>query len=156
MKILGRLLFMLIAAVATAQTQDTGTILKKDLKWSSKLPIDKTYEQFTPEEKAELRAMYPQLKPDDEPPYPLEGMKPIFSALKQAQHVLQARGELNMVVTVGPDGKAIKVEDFGGVYNAKMTELAQQVLLLTKYKPALCDGTPCAMPFPFQLKLKTS
>ena len=42
----------------------------------------------------------------------------------------------------------------GGVYDIQMTELAQQVLLLTKYKPAKCNGNPCMMVFPFRLKLK--
>jgi len=155
------LLLICLCGVAHAQVeitkagQDTGTILKKDLKWSSKIPVDKTFEQLTAEQKAELRSLYTSLGPDDEPPFPLEGMKPIFGALKQAEHVLQARGELNMAVTVGPDGKAAKVEDYGGVNDKQMTELAQQVLLLTKYKPGLCKGTPCAMMFPFKLKLKT-
>lgn len=158
MKIHARCLLVAILACASplAQAQETGSILKKDLQWSSKIPVDKTYAQFTDEEKAELRSMYESLGPDDEPPFPLEGMKPIFSALKEAQRIVKARGELNMAVTVGPDGKATKVEDFGGVHNLQMTELAQQVLLLTKYKPGICNGTPCTMAFPFRLKLKTA
>jgi hypothetical protein len=160
MKIRGCCLLLLYACAVTSawaqgSTSDTGTILRQDLKWSSKIPVDKTWEQFTPEERAELRSMYSSLKPEDEPPYPLEGMKPIFSALKKAQHILKARGELNMVVTVGADGKAARVEDLGGVHDAQMTELTQQVLLLTRYKPGTCNGTPCAMPFPFRLRLKT-
>src|SRR5262245_6243425 len=122
---------LLLVAVFTcassiAPAQETGSILKHDLKWSSKIPVDKTYEQFTDEEKAELRSLYQSLGPNDEPPYPLDGMKPIFSALKDAQRILKARGELNMAVTVGPDGKPTKVEDFGGVHNKQMTDLAQQ------------------------------
>src|SRR6185436_1248194 len=139
-----------------APAQETGTILKHDLKWSSKIPVDKTYEQFTDEEKAELRSLYKSLGPNDEPPFPLEGMKPIFSALKEAQRILKARCELNMAVTVGPDGKATRVEDFGGVRDIQMAELAQQVLLLTKYKPGKCGGSPCVMMFPFRLQLKSS
>jgi hypothetical protein len=135
-------------------TSDTGTILKKDIRWESKIPLDKSYEELTPEQKAELHAMYESLAPGDEPPFPADGIKPIFVVVKKAQRILQARGELNMAVTVGPDGKATKVEDFGGVYNEQMTDTVQQVLLLTKYKPAMCKGTPCTMQFRFTQKLK--
>jgi hypothetical protein len=135
-------------------SQDTGTIIKKDIRWDSKIPLNKTYAELTPEQKAELHKMYENLPEGDEPPYPEAGMKPIFSAIRKAQRIRQARGELNMAVTVGPDGKATKVEDRGGVYDIQMTEIAQQVLLLTRYKPAICSGKPCTMQFRFTQKLK--
>jgi hypothetical protein len=137
-----------------AATQSTGTIIKKDIRWNSKVPLEATYGELNDEQRAELLSMYEKLEPGDEPPYPLEGMKPIFSAIKKAQRVLQARGELNMVVNVDAEGKATTVEDRGNVYNAQMTELTQQVLLLTKYKPAVCKGQPCAMQFRFTQKLQ--
>jgi hypothetical protein len=98
--------------------------------------------------------MYEALPEGDEPPFPEKGIKPIFSAIKKAQRIRQARGELIMAVTVGPDGVATKVEELGNVYDLQMTELAQQVLLLTKYKPAVCSGKPCTMKFKFTQKLK--
>jgi Zn-dependent M32 family carboxypeptidase len=137
-------------------TQETGTIIKKDLKWNSIIPLDKKFDQLTPEEMTALRAMYQSLPEDYEPPFPVEGLQPIFNNLKKAQHLLQARGKLLMAVTVGPDGKATKVEDYGGVRNPEMSEFAQSLLLLTKYKPAMCKGSPCAMQFPFVLQLKGS
>jgi len=91
--------------------------------------------------------------PGDEPPFPVDGMKPIFNAVKKAQYKLKARGELNLAVTVGPDGKATKVEDFGSTNKPEMTEFAGSVLLMTKFKPAVCNGKPCAMQFPFRLRL---
>jgi len=137
-------------------TSSTGTILKKELRWRSKIPLNKTYEQLTPEQKAELHAMYEKLADGDEPPFPATGIKPIFSAIKQGQSVLQARGELNFGVTVGPDGVASKVDDFGGVDGPNAYEMSQfvaSVLVKAQYKPALCQGKPCTMQFPFKLKL---
>ena len=139
----------------TAATSETGTILKKDIRWTSKIPLNKTYGEFTEAQKAELNKMYESIKPGDEPPFPEQGIRPIFNSIKQAQHVLQARGELDLAVTVGPDGKAIKVEDFSTTRSTQMTELAQQLLMLTKYKPAVCSGQPCTMQFRFQQKLKS-
>jgi hypothetical protein len=138
----------------SSSSQETGTIIKKDIRWDSKIPLNKTYGELTPEQKAELHAMYEALPEGDEPPFPEQGIKPIFSAIRKAQRIRQARGELIMAVTVGPDGVATKVEELGNVYDLQMTELAQQVLLLTKYKPGVCSGKPCTMKFKFTQKLK--
>src|SRR3990170_3274502 len=118
--------------LTNSSTSETGSILKRELRWKSKIPLNKTYDQFTPEQKAEFRALYAALPEGDEPPFPVQGLKPLFNAIKQGQNVLQARGELNLAVTVGPDGKALKVEDFGGVggVNAhEMTNYVQSVFL---------------------------
>ena len=141
----------------TAATQSTGTILKQGggLRWNSKIPLNKTYGQLSAGQKAHLHAMYESLAPGDEPPFPEEGIKPIFVAVRDAQATYKAHGELNMAVTVGPDGRAIKVEDLGSVDDAHMTEVAQKALLSTKYKPAVCNGTPCTMEFRFTQKLKS-
>jgi hypothetical protein len=140
--------------VMNEASSNTGTLIKKELRWNSSIPLNKTWQQLTPEQKAEFRALYESMPENDEPPFPAEGLKPVFGAIKKAQNVLQAKGELNMAVTVGPDGKATKVEDFGGVNNKDMTQFAGSVLLMTRYTPALCSGTPCTMQFPFRLKLK--
>jgi hypothetical protein len=134
-------------------TSDTGSLLKKGLTWDSKIPLSKTYAEFSPKQKADFLALYESMGPEDEPPFPIEGIKPIFSALKKAQYKIKARGELNFAVSVGPDGKATKVEDFGSSDKPAMTELAGSILLMTKFKPAVCGGKPCAMQFPFRLRL---
>ena len=142
--------------LTSSATSETGTLLKRELKWKSKIPLDKTYSQFTPEEKAEFRALYASLPEDDEPPFPVDGIKPLFKSLKKGQSQLQARGELNLAVTVNTNGDAIRVEDFGGVkgVNAhEMTQYAQSVFMMAKFKPGVCSGQPCVMQFPFRIKL---
>jgi hypothetical protein len=134
-------------------TSDTGTIIKKEVRWDSKIPLDKPYGQFTPEQKEYFHAMYESLKPGDEPPFPLDGIKPIINAINKGQRLVRARGELNLTVTVGPDGKATEVADYGSTRNDEILKFAASILLLTKYKPAICSGKPCAMEFPFRLKL---
>ena len=140
-------------------TSFTGTILHKEMKWNSSIPLNKTYDQFTPEEKAQLNSLYEAMPPGDEPPFPLQGMRPVFNNLKKGQQIVRARGRLNMVVTVSPDGKAVDVADHGGVGGpnaAQMTQFAQSVLLMTKFKPAVCGGKPCKSEFPFQLDLASN
>jgi hypothetical protein len=139
---------------SNSATQSTGTILRKGIRWESKIPLNKTYAQLTPEQKEILHSMYQNIAPGDEPPFPEKGIKPIFNAVSNAQHILQARGELNMNVTVGPDGKAVQVEDFSDVRSAQMREALQNALMLMKYKPAICNGAPCTMQFKFAQSLK--
>lgn len=138
-------------------TSSTGTIIKRDLEWSSKIPLNKTYSQFSPEEKAQFRSMYEAMPENDEPPYPIDGMRPVFNSIRTGQQIVRARGQLNMVVTVDADGKATEVSDLGGVGGAnalEMTHFAQSVLLMTKFKPAVCGGKPCKSQFPFTLDLR--
>ena len=135
---------------------NTGTMIKKQIRWSSKIPLNRTYAELSPQQKAEFHAMYESIPPGDEPPFPLEGLKSVFTAIKKAQGKLQANGDLNMAVTVGPDGKAKQVADYGSVDNPEMTKFAASVLLMTRFKPAVCAGTPCTMQFPFNLRLKRS
>lgn len=142
-------------------TSSTGTILHKgpkipDIKWNSDIPLNRTYGKLTPGQRAQLHAMYESLAPGDEPPFPEKGLKSIFTAVKLAQRKQQATGELNMAVTVGPDGVPTKAENLAHVSKATMTEVAAQALMSTKYKPALCQGTPCTMQFRFQQKLKSA
>jgi len=70
--------------------------------------------------------------------------------------LLEARGELSLTVTVGPDGKAKQVADFSSISNPEMAKFAASILLMTKFKPAVCGGTPCSMQFPFNVKLRSS
>jgi hypothetical protein len=142
--------------VLNEATSETGSLLKKEVKWTSTIPLNKTYGELTPEQKADFHAMYASLKPGDEPPFPVKGMKPIVNAINKGHALAMARGEVNMAVTVGPDGKATKVADYGKTNDREMTEFVASVLLMTKYKPALCAGSPCTMDFPFKLTLNGS
>jgi hypothetical protein len=140
--------------VVNAATSDTGTLMRKELMWSSTIPVNKRYGQLTPEQKADLHAMYESIAPGDEPPFPVDGMKSIFNALKKGQAKLVAEGDLNLAVTIDADGKPTEVKDYGSHGNPEMTKFAAMVLLMTKFKPAVCSGQPCAMEFPFKLNVK--
>jgi len=140
--------------ILKGSTGSTGSIIRKQIEWSTKIPLNKTYAELTPEQKADFHAMYESISPGDEPPFPLEGLKPIVSAILKGQNQRGARGDLRMVVTVNSQGKGQKVEDYGELNDPEMVKFAASVLLVTKYKPARCAGVPCTMQFPFNLKLK--
>ena len=138
-------------------TSTTGTIIKRDLAWSSKIPLNKTYDQFSDAEKAEFHALYESMPAGDEPPFPADGMRPVFNSIRKGQQIVRARGKLNMVVNIDASGKAVDVMDLGGVGGAnalEMTRFASSILLMTKFKPAVCAGKPCKSQFPFILDLR--
>jgi len=135
----------------------TGTIIRRDLKWNSSIPLDKTYAEFSPEEKAAFEGLYESLPAGDEPPFPAAGLRPVFNNIRKGQQIVKARGKLNLVVTVDANGKATQVADLGGTGgpNAlEMTRYAGSILLMTKFKPAICGGKPCQSQFPFMLDLR--
>ena len=135
------------------QAPRTGSLIRRDVAWSIKIPINRTYQELSDQEKATIRSNYESMPLDDEPPFPEAGLKPVMDAIHKGQAKRLAQGELRFLVTVGPDGAARDVTAYGTVDDAKMTNFAASVLMLTKYKPALCNGTPCTMQFPFRIKL---
>ena len=142
--------------LTNAHTQSTGTILKKPLHWKSTIPLNKAWAELTPEQQADFRAQYASIRDTDEPPFPVQGMKPVFTAIQKGQDIMQVRGALDFTVTVGPDGKATNVtgaDTITGVNAREMSNYVASVLMMAKYKPAQCSGKPCEMQFPFKLKL---
>jgi hypothetical protein len=139
------------SAIANAQTESpqmgvkedrpsTGSLIRKDVAWSTKIPLNRTYAELTTEQKDAFNKNYEPIAPGD--------------AIIKGQEAYLAVGELRLLVTVGPDGKAKDVSAYGKVDNPGMVKFAASVLVLTRYKPAICKGSPCTMQFPFQLKLK--
>jgi hypothetical protein len=142
--------------LTNVKTTSTGTLLKRRLKWKSSIPLNKTYEELTPEQKAEFHSLYESIPEGSEPPYPVRGLGPVFKAIQQGQDIMQARGLLDYSVSVGADGKATYVashSELGGPNAREMSNYVASVFMLAKYKPAVCEGKPCAMQFPFKLKL---
>ena len=143
------------AADETVLMQDqptTGTHIPRQLVVGGKLPIAKTYAELSDAHKQLVRARYRNMPPDDEPPYPRYGLVAIYKPLIKAHAKMQVTGEVEMYVTVGPDGKAQSVS----VYRTPDPEVSKTlagILMLTDYKPALCKGQPCTMEFPLAMSL---
>lgn len=91
--------------------------------------------------------------PNDEPPLPRAGPGPVVKVIRQGHEKRLARRELKILVTVGPDGKATWVSAQGTTDDVQMAKFVATVLTLTPNKPAVCEGKPCTMQYPFYLKL---
>ena len=122
------------------------------------VPPKKPYSQLTPEEKRLVKSQYYSMADADEPPYPVNGPQTIFEAIRDIQRKLgnsgiRVSGTLSVFVDVDYKGKAtaIEVEESP---DPQMTKAAAAVLMLQKYKPAECKGSPCNMQYPFRIEFK--
>jgi hypothetical protein len=116
-------------------------------------PLKKRYADFTQEEKAALRAMYEGMPEADEPPFPVAGMRYIVDDVATIAGKLDAKGFVSIHVGVDAKGNATGVK----VMNTPSLEVAKAiayVLVKAKYKPAVCEGSPCESEFPFRFRLQ--
>ena len=123
---------------------------------SGDLPFNKSYGEMTPEEKDILKSHYASMGPNDEPPYPKFGLKPILNQIVKATSRLEVEGPLHINVLVDAEGQPTSVEVLKSP-DPRMSKFAAAVLLDTPFKAALCEGKPCKMKFPlrFDLRLRT-
>lgn len=159
------LLFLLMVCAAPGAAQDsprytlkerqpmTGSFIpRKTVTWS--IPLDKTYDQLTPEQKASLRSQYVDMKAEDEPPFPAEGLGRMFEVMQEGTKKIRGgvRGELYLIVHVSGTGEATSVEILRSP-DERWGRFAAGVAMLTKYKPGICSGTPCAMEYQIRVQI---
>lgn len=128
---------------------EPGSMIRRQAVRGSVLPINRTYAQLTAEERAILHGWYENIPPGDEPPFPAEGLKPVFEAFRQGQAKFPATGEMFLIATVEADGKVSEVKVIGSP-SPEMVKFAASVLILTRFKPGVCGGQPCRMEFPLR------
>ena len=135
-------------------TPSAGSNIKREIVKAGTTPLDKTYAELTPEQIARLKAQYESMGPNDEPPYPLHGLRPLYSLLARAheQYDLRYKGELMIYANVDSSGTVTSIS----VSKSPDLEISQAVanfMTLQKFKPALCNSAPCAQVFPFHADL---
>jgi hypothetical protein len=130
-----------------------GSRIKRNIAWSTTIPLNFRYHELSAEQRQAFHLNYEQIADGDEPPFPADGLRPIVEALSKAQRKLLVKGDLRLLVDVDANGDAISVSAVGSP-SPEMTKVAASVLLLTKYKPALCAGQACKMQYPFNLSFR--
>lgn len=112
------------------------------------LPPGATWEALTDVQKNTVRANYPALEAGDEPPFPARGEGPLLKAVSMINDKLGAEsGYLGVNVLVGKDGQAIRVTTYGQP-SPQLVKAISTLVMLERYKPALCRGEPCEMIYP--------
>lgn len=129
----------------------TGSILRHSQGARYPIPVDRRYDQLTAEQKAIVHSWYERIEPGDEPPYPADGLAPMFGAIQRGQQKLMVRGDLEVVVSVDSSGKAIDVQVLKSP-GSEMAEFVGSILLMTEFKPAICRELTCQMQFPVSIR----
>jgi hypothetical protein len=130
--------------------EPTSSKIRRERVQGSRLPFDKPYADLTEDQKTVVRSQYEPMLVGDEPPYPITGLGPVYKAIGAAQQRLLVEGRITLVVDVDSRGNATSVTAYGDP-DPRMTKFLTRLVLLEKYKPAICQGTPCAMQFPFNI-----
>lgn len=149
-------------ADAPAAPVENNTYVQRDMQsilWRRQaigaVPTNRRWSELTAGQQAVVRRAFPALAPGDEPPYPLNGSRKLFEQLSEAADRLRPEGELALFVTVGADGKARSVSATGKP-DPVLARYVATALMLEPYKPAICDGKPCEMVYPFKVKFTSN
>jgi len=132
----------------------TGTMIERPVVMASLIPVDKSYAELSPDQQSAVKANYGNLGASDEPPYPLNGLKSISQRIANADVSASVDGELVMQVDVSSSGDATNVTTVHSP-NANIARVAAIALQREKYKPGICRGQPCAMPFVYHVELSS-
>ena len=114
------------------------------------VPFDKPYEQLSANHQGLLKASYVEMGDTDEPPYPLGGLKALYEPITEGQQRLMASGSFNADVEIDAQGNPIALAVYRSP-NKAVTRFVSRIVMLTKFKPALCAGSPCKMGFPVRI-----
>ena len=127
----------------------TGSNIRRSIVSDSVVPLDKGYAELSPEQQAYIKSQYEQMGPDDEPPYPVGGVGQLYKMIASGQRRLNVTGSMTLIVEVNSHGHAESVSVLQSP-DPDMVKFAASVLMLQEFKPALCKGSACTMPFPFR------
>jgi hypothetical protein len=128
----------------------TGSNIPRRVVTSNLLPLNRRWAELTPAEQAQFKSNYEAMYPLDEPPFPVDGLKPLYDNVSKVQRKVLARGDLVIDVEVDASGQAQTFKVMKSP-DPELTNAVAAVLSLTRFKPALCRGSPCSMGFPFRM-----
>ncbi len=128
----------------------TGSKFRDTAVRSGGVPFNLTYDKLTEEQKNILKAQYESMGQNDEPPFPESGLAGLMKEVHQAQKILLVRGKLRLHASVNAAGKATSVAVIDSV-DSRMDTYVAGVLMRTKFKPAVCNGVPCAQEYLFAM-----
>ena len=133
---------------ALRDVPETGSnIPRTTISWP--IPINKSYGELNADQQRIVRDGYVRLGARDEPAYPLDGMTPILREVARIQSTNLGTGTLHLAVRVDARGEPLGVAVLRSPDNAVSHGVAY-ALMHTRYKPAKCDGAPCASDFSFK------
>ena len=126
-----------------------GSMIPKDVV-RAQLPIDARYADLTAGQRATMAADYKNMPDGDEPPYPVDGLRPVAKASARFGYTFNPVGQLVVGVMVDAQGQPGDISVYKSP-DPELTRLVASVLSQQSYKPAVCSGQPCARPWVLRL-----
>ena len=117
------------------------------------MPFDKEYAELSQQQRPAFKSQYERMGEADEPPFPLAGLRSLYEPMVKAQARANIEGEFIGEIRVNSEGEVTEVRIVRTPGKA-MTNFVAGVAFLTKFKPAVCRGAPCAMGFPVRVDFK--
>ena len=114
------------------------------------LPFDKPYEQLSASHQQLLKEFYVEMGETDEPPFPMGGLKALYEPITEGQQRLMTSGSFIADVEIDARGDPIALAVYRSP-NKAVTRFVSKIVMLSKFKPALCAGSPCKMGFPVRI-----
>lgn len=133
--------------------EPTGSHILNKVVYST-LPLDRGFDELTPDQQRLVRAAYPALDAGDQPPYPLKGGKELYKLLVHMIRHMELMEDILVYVAVDAEANVTSVTTMTTM-DPKFRDLIAAGAGLIKYKPAQCGGRPCAGVVPFNLHLRT-
>lgn len=142
----------------TLKTAEYGQAELFSINGADPLPLDKSYEQLTNEQRQLYRSWYSGLGTNDDPPFPEGGLMKLFERTV-SMHYPQAGHFANHYNVEGLYFILVHVDEHGRAHSAEISEVGNfepdefvkrflgTVFLSQKYRPGRCNGIPCAMDF---------
>lgn len=115
------------------------------------LPLNRRYAELDLAEQALVRAQYDRMPEGDEPPYPAEGLLPLFMALQTGAGRQPPAGAMTLVADVDSTGQVRHVDAYGQL-DTEFARFAARALAGMPFKPGVCAGRPCNMQYVVKLQ----
>lgn len=131
----------------------TGSSVRRYNLALSPVPINRSFGELSAEEQQTVRLWFDSLKTSEEPPYPVEGLRPIYAAISKAQQLILTWGKIKARAWIDVAGNVDRIEFFE-LPDPRLREVVTATLFPMKFKPALCAGRPCEMEFPIVVTFK--
>ena len=116
----------------------------------SSTPVAGRYAELSAKDKAAVAGDYESLAAGDEPPYPLYGVRHLLNPVIRFADMKGPSGPMLATVMVDGQGNPGKITIYRSP-DALITKLVASQLATEQYKPAVCHGQPCTMPFVLRL-----
>ena len=115
------------------------------------LPLDRAWTELSSSDVELIRNQYEGLRAHEEPPFPVGGFAQLAAELSALQRQQNLRGELRAQVNVDAGGRVTDVKWQLTPAQGSVSGL-NEVLQRTRFEPATCAHSACAMAFPLHVE----